>query len=144
MRFFRTKLFILILLATAGATFYYFGDTEKLLSSSMEALNNTPLEGVAQKVQSISTQKDSSEEKTSFDLDNVIQNAEEEFSQFKIENKNNKKKFLNTIKNYLLDRYDCKMSIDELKSLLNVHFSKEKEILQQDLKIKKFKIKIKK
>jgi hypothetical protein len=81
MRFFRTKLFILILLATAGATFYYFGDTEKLLSSSMEALNNTPLEGVAQKVQSISTQKDSSEEKTSFDLDNVIQNAEEEFSQ---------------------------------------------------------------
>ena len=73
---------------------------------------------------------------------NVI--YEEEFSQFKIEKKNNKKKFLNTIKNYLSERYECKMSIDELKLLLNVHFSKEKEILQDDLKVKKIKIKIKK
>ena len=68
---------------------------------------------------------------------------EEEFSQFKIKKKNDKKKFLNTIKNYLFERYEYKTTIDELKSLLNVQFSREKEIIQKDAKTKKIRIKVK-
>lgn len=68
---------------------------------------------------------------------------EEEYSQFRIEKKNDKKNFLNIIKKYLLQRYEYNTTIDDLKLLLNVNFGKENEFIQKDIKTKKIKIRVK-
>lgn len=68
---------------------------------------------------------------------------EEEFSQFKIMKKNDKKKFLNTIRKYLHERYEYQTSIDDLKTLLNVRFIKEEKGISKESKLKKIKFKIK-
>ena len=74
MMFFKTKLFLFLLLVAVVATFYYFGDPAKLAASIMPRIKATPLAPVAEKFESI----DTGELTNSFQMG--VQNAESEIS----------------------------------------------------------------
>ena len=74
MRFYKTKLLILFMIVAAGATFYYFGDSQKLINTSLELINQTPLQSVVEESEAID------KDKINLDIKNTIQNAKEELS----------------------------------------------------------------
>lgn len=51
MFFFKTKFFILIVLVAIAATFYYFGDPQKLYDTVSTSLKNTPLAPAVEKIE---------------------------------------------------------------------------------------------
>ena len=72
--FFKTKLFLFIVLAAVVGTFYYFGDTAKLTNSILPQLKETPLSSIIEKFDSIDT------EKLTSTFQSGVQNAETEIS----------------------------------------------------------------
>lgn len=74
MRFYKTRLFILFMIVAAGATFYYFGDSEKLTSKTLEIINQTPLKSVVSQTDTID------KDKLDQDIKDTIQNAKEEIT----------------------------------------------------------------
>lgn len=71
--FFKTKLFIFLLIVSAGAGLFYFGDREKIIQISQETLDKIPLKSLTEKTQ---FDKDT----INFDLDSMAQGVGEEFS----------------------------------------------------------------
>ena len=55
--FFRTKIFLLLILLAVAATFYYFGDTQKLLSTIIPKIKETSFAPLAEKLESITPQE---------------------------------------------------------------------------------------
>ena len=74
MRFYRTKLLILFMIVAAGATFYYFGDPQKLLDVSLETIKETPLQSLVSEGQNID------KEKINTEVQNTIENVQTELS----------------------------------------------------------------
>ncbi len=72
--FFKTKLFLFLLLVAVAATFYYFGDTSKLADSTISKLKSTPFAPFTEKFETIDTKKLTS------DFQSGVQNAENEIS----------------------------------------------------------------
>ena len=74
MRFYKTKLFILFMIIAAGATFYYFGDPQKVIETVMPYVEKTPLDGI---IKEIDVDK---VEKVTADISAAVQTAEEDIS----------------------------------------------------------------
>lgn len=75
MYFLKTKLFLFAVLIAIAATFYYFGDTKKLVDTILSYVEKTPLKSVVEKSGGIDTQN------VSQDLQQGVQDAENSFSQ---------------------------------------------------------------
>ena len=72
--FFKSKLFILIILIAIAATFYYFGDPQKLIGTILPKVEGTVLAPIADKFETI----DSSELSQNFQMG--VESAETEIS----------------------------------------------------------------
>jgi hypothetical protein len=72
--FLRTKIFFLIILGAIVATFYYFGDPQKLVNTVLPKLKETPLAPVVEKIEQIQA------ENITVDFQQSVQNAENEIS----------------------------------------------------------------
>ncbi|MBP7843107.1 hypothetical protein KA017_03830 [Candidatus Woesebacteria bacterium] len=72
--FLKTKLFLFLVLAAVGATFYYFGDPQKLAATILPKLKTTPLAPAVEKLENLDSKK------ISEDFQNTIQNTEAEIS----------------------------------------------------------------
>lgn len=70
--FLKTKLFLIIVIGAVVATFYYFGDPQKLVGSIMPKLKSTPLAPAVEKLETIDSQK------IAQDFQQGVQNAEME------------------------------------------------------------------
>lgn len=57
MMFFKTKFFLLIVLVAIAATFYYFGDTQKLTESIIPKIKSTPLAPLALELENLDAKK---------------------------------------------------------------------------------------
>lgn len=57
MMFFKTKFFLFMVLAAVAATFYYFGDPQKLAESIIPKLKSTPLAPVAEELENLDAKK---------------------------------------------------------------------------------------
>lgn len=55
--FLRTKLFLLLVVVAVGATFYYFGDQQKVLSTVLPKIKTTPLAPVVEKVETLNAEE---------------------------------------------------------------------------------------
>lgn len=55
--FLKTKLFLFLVIAAVVATFYYFGDSQKLVASIMPKLKNTPLTPLVEKLETLDSKK---------------------------------------------------------------------------------------
>lgn len=74
MMFFKTKLFILFVLIAVAATFYYFGDPQKLFATVIPKLKDSPLAPIVEKMETLDTQQ------VAGNFQGGIQNAESEIS----------------------------------------------------------------
>lgn len=54
--FLRTKLFLLLVIVAVGATFYYFGDPQKVVSTILPKIKTTPFSPVVEKVETLDTE----------------------------------------------------------------------------------------
>lgn len=72
MMFFKTKLFILFVLVAVAATFYYFGDPQKLFATIVPKLKDSPLAPIIEKMETLDTKQ------VTDDFQGSIQNAESE------------------------------------------------------------------
>lgn len=70
--FFKTKIFIIFVMIAVGMTFYHFGDPTKLLNSTLEVINKTPLRTLVQKFDNVD------QDNMNFKLQDTIQNAQTE------------------------------------------------------------------
>ena len=59
--FFKTKFFLLVVLVAVAATFYYFGDPQKLAGSIIPEIKKTPLAPVVEKLENLNAKKLSEE-----------------------------------------------------------------------------------
>jgi hypothetical protein len=56
MMFLKTKFFLLVVLVAVAATFYYFGDTQKLASSIIPKVKSTPFAPILDELENIDVQ----------------------------------------------------------------------------------------
>ncbi len=70
--FFKTKLFLLFILAAIVGTFYFFGDPKKLAVNILPKLKATPLAPVVEKLENLDSKK------IADGFQNIVQNTETE------------------------------------------------------------------
>ncbi len=70
--FLKTKLFLFLVLVVAGATFYYFGDPQKLAATVVPKLKTTLLAPAVEKLENLDSKK------ITEDFQNTVQNTESE------------------------------------------------------------------
>lgn len=61
MMFFKTKIFLLMVLVAVAVTFYYFGDPQKLAQSIIPKIKSTPLAPITTKLENLDIDKLSQE-----------------------------------------------------------------------------------
>ena len=72
--FFKTRLFLVIMLAAVVGTFYFFGDPQKLASTIIPKLKSSPLAPAVEEIENLDTKK------LSEDFQKGVQNAEAEIT----------------------------------------------------------------
>ncbi len=73
--FLKSKLFIFLLIVSAGAALFYFGDREQIIKVSQQALEKVPIKSLAEKAKNLN------KDDMNLDLGSAVQTAQKEISQ---------------------------------------------------------------